>query len=96
MQQHRLQHLSGFHTHKLLPFLGRKIPHPRTKLRTRVPQHHIGKTLLFDRKPMRAIGQRKRCHHIGIDAVDFALKRPDLRDPFLRYLMKTVGREMEI
>ena len=25
--------------------------------------------------------------------VDFALKRPDLRDPFLRYLMKTVGRE---
>ena len=25
--------------------------------------------------------------------VDFALKRPELRDPFLRYLMKTVGRE---
>jgi len=25
--------------------------------------------------------------------VDFALKRPDLRDQFLRYLMKTVGRE---
>ncbi len=25
--------------------------------------------------------------------VDFALKRPDLREPFLRYLLKTVGRE---
>ena len=25
--------------------------------------------------------------------VDFALKRPELRDQFLRYLMKTVGRE---
>lgn len=25
--------------------------------------------------------------------VDFALKRPDLRDPFLRYLLKTVGKE---
>ena len=25
--------------------------------------------------------------------VDFALKRPELRDSFLRYLMKTVGRE---
>jgi len=25
--------------------------------------------------------------------VDFALKRPELRDPFLRYLLKTVGRE---
>ena len=28
--------------------------------------------------------------------VDFALKRPDLRDPFLRYLLKTVGRETEL
>ena len=27
--------------------------------------------------------------------VDFALKRPDLRDPFLRYLLKTVGKETE-
>ena len=25
--------------------------------------------------------------------VDFALKRPDLREPFLRYLLKTVGKE---
>lgn len=25
--------------------------------------------------------------------VDYALKRPDLREPFLRYLLKTVGRE---
>ena len=25
--------------------------------------------------------------------VDFALKRPDLREPFLKYLLKTVGRE---
>ena len=28
--------------------------------------------------------------------VDFALKRPDLRDPFLRYLLKTVGKETEL
>lgn len=27
--------------------------------------------------------------------VDFALKRPDLREPFLRYLLKTVGKETE-
>jgi UTP--glucose-1-phosphate uridylyltransferase len=27
--------------------------------------------------------------------VDFALKRPELREPFLRYLLKTVGKETE-
>ena len=57
---------------------------------------------LSEREPVYAYEFEGRRYDVGdkqgfLEAtVDFALKRPDLRDPFLRYLMKTVGREMEI
>ena len=57
---------------------------------------------LSEREPVFAYEFEGRRYDVGdkqgfLEAtVDFALKRPDLRDPFLRYLMKTVGREMEI
>ena len=54
---------------------------------------------LSEREPVYAYEFEGRRYDVGdkqgyLEAtVDFALKRPDLRDPFLRYLLKTVGKE---
>ena len=54
---------------------------------------------LSEREPMYAYEFEGRRYDVGdkqgyLEAtVDFALKRPDLREPFLRYLLKTVGKE---
>ena len=57
---------------------------------------------LSEREPVYAYEFEGRRYDVGdkqgyLEAtVDFALKRPDLRDPFLRYLLKTVGKETEL
>ena len=54
---------------------------------------------LSEREPVYAYEFEGRRYDVGdkqgyLEAtVDFALKRPDLREPFLRYLLKTVGKE---
>jgi UTP--glucose-1-phosphate uridylyltransferase len=54
---------------------------------------------LADREPVYAYQFEGRRYDVGdkqgfLEAtVEYALKRPDLREPFLRYLLKTVGRE---
>ena len=54
---------------------------------------------LSEREPVYAYAFHGRRYYVGdkqgyLEAtVDFALKRPDLREPFLRYLLKTVGKE---
>ena len=54
---------------------------------------------LSEREPVHAYDFEGRRYDVGdkqgyLEAtVDFALKRPDLREPFLRYLLKTVGKE---
>ena len=54
---------------------------------------------LSEREPVYAYEFEGRRYDVGdkqgyLEAtVDFALKRPDLREPFLRYLLKTVGQE---
>ena len=54
---------------------------------------------LSEREPVYAYEFEGRRYVVGdkqgyLEAtVDFALKRPDLREPFLRYLLKTVGKE---
>ena len=57
---------------------------------------------LSEREPVYAYEFEGRRYDVGdkqgyLEAtVDFALKRPDLREPFLRYLLKTVGKETEL
>ena len=54
---------------------------------------------LSEREPIYAYQFEGRRYDVGdkqgyLEAtVEFALKRPDLREPFLRYLLKTVGQE---
>ena len=57
---------------------------------------------LSEREPVYAYEFEGRRYDVGdkqgyLEAtVDFALKQPDLREPFLRYLLKTVGKETEL